>query len=307
MQNKISTAVQPQPPMQPVALPKLAIRVFGASEVLVNETSAQWHAQGAKSLLLLLLSLPEGASKERIMEMLWAVAPDPASNNRFRVTVHRLRATLGWHDAIVEQHGRYRLASEVLAASDVFAFYQALEQAEHGQDNSAKLASYQRALGIYGEYLPEEDGEWAILAREEHKSAYVRACLELSLIHCDHQSCEAAVGALVRALKADPYIGENYHQKLMTCLTVVEDKYAAIEHYRRFLGFLRSEIGDTPMDETRDLAEQIKIGRVICQRGANVIEPQQSRSCPLTAAGHCPRPLAELLQEAEMPIDVVVG
>jgi DNA-binding SARP family transcriptional activator len=294
--------------MKPTAnttFPTLDIRAFGEPRVLVNGQAAHWQAQGAQELLFALLSLPEGASKERLMELLWGLAPDPTSNNRFRVTMHRLRTSLQWPDVVLERHGRYYLAPEVMQYSDVFVFYQALEQAERlqKQEHPGALAAYQHALSVYkGDYLPGIESEWAILAREEHKAAYVRGCLELSLLYCDAQSCEAAVGALVRGLRADPYVGENYHQKLMSCLAVVEDKYAAIEHYRRFLGFLRDELHDTPMQETRDLAETIKNGKFVCERALGRAMPQHTKSCPLTSDGQCPKPMGELIDGLQNPM-----
>ena len=155
---------------------------------------------------------------------------------------------------------------------------------------------YQHGLSLYrGDYLPEEHAGWAVEAREEYRAAYVRAALELSLIHCDHGSCHAAVDALARALKADPFIGENYHQKLMACLSVVEGKYASIEHYRRFLSFLREELEDMPMDETKDLAERIKGGETICNRKLG-IETHPTLNCPLTSDGSCHGVFKELIQ-----------
>ena len=35
-------------------------------------------------------------------------------------------------------------------------------------------------------------------------------------------------------------------------------KYAAVEHYRRYASFLRSDLSDTPMNETTALAGRIK-------------------------------------------------
>ena len=81
----------------------------------------------------------------------------------------------------------------------------------------------------------------------------------------------------------------------MTCLSVVEGKYAAIEHYRRFLGFLREELEDTPMSETRDLAERIKGGESICNRKLG-IDTHLTLNCPLTSDGSCPGVFGELIQ-----------
>ncbi len=274
----------------------ISIQTLGHQEVLIDGQAAEWHAQAAKELFFYLLSHVEGCSKEEILEQLWGLSEDPSANNRFRVTVHRVRTALGRPDAIYEEYGRYRLSSEILMATDVHQLYLTLETANHTSDQTERQRLYQHGLNLYhGDYLPGEHAEWAREAREEYKAAYVRAALELSLIHCDHGSCDAAVGALVRALRADPFIGENYHQKLMTCLSVVEGKYASIEHYRRFLGFLRDELEDTPMNETRDLAERIKGGETICSRKLG-IDTQLTLNCPLTSDGSCPGTFGELMK-----------
>lgn len=276
----------------------LKIQTLGRTETLVDGQPADWQSQAARELFLFLLSHPEGVSKEEILERLWNLSPEPSANNRFRVTVHRVRAALGRPDAIIEEYGRYHVSKDVLAATDVHALYMTLEQANHATDPTERLALYQRSLTIYGgDYLVGENAEWVASTREEHKAAYVRAALEVSLLHCDQGSCESAVGALVRALRADPFIGENYHQKLMTCLSVVEGKYAAVEHYRRFLHFLRDELEDSPMGETRDLAERIKDGETICARNLGPDAPL-TLNCPLTPDGSCPGVFGELIKLA---------
>jgi hypothetical protein len=59
----------------------------------------------------------------------------------------------------------------------------------------------------------------------------------------------------------------------MSCLATVESKYAAVEHYRRFLKFLRDDIQDTPMDETVALADHPKADRPICSHHVGTNEP----------------------------------
>ncbi len=269
----------------PTEGPHIAVHSLGQAEVLVDGVAANWHAESAKELFFFLLSHPNGASKQDIFHRLWNLDVTPATNNRFRVAVH----ALGWPDAIVEEYGRYHLCKELLSSTDIHGLYTALQHASQTTNPNERLQAYQQALALYGgDYLPGESAEWVLEVREENRAAYVRAAIELSLIHCDHGSCKSAVAALVRALRADPFIGENYHQKLMACLSVVEGKYAAIEHYRRFLAFLRHELGDTAMGETHQLAERIKGGAVICQRiEAAGGDMHLTNNCPLTADGAC--------------------
>lgn len=272
----------------------LEIQTLGNAQVLIDGVPAAFHSKTAEELFFYLLAHPEGKTKEDILETLWNETPKKESNNRFRVTVHRIRHALGNNDAISESYNRYALSPDVLQHTDVQQIFRQLEVANTATDSDSRLSAFQRLLALYkGDFLPGVHADWVSNAREELQSVYVRASLELSLLHCDHGSCEGAVSALVRALRADPFIGENYHQKLMTCLSVVEGKYAAIEHYRRFLHFLRDDLDDTPMPETLELAERIKRGEQICRRPHPVapgteLELSLTQNCPFTPDGSCP-------------------
>ena len=241
------------------ATPALRVRTLGQVEVLVAGYPALWHAHTAEELFFYLLSYPEGKSKGEILETLWGLDPDPVANNRFRVTVFRIRTALKNPKAIIEDHGRYRLTEEILQSTDLYSFYQALTAGHQATCEAARLESYLKAISLYqGDYLPGFSTNWVSQAREEHKTAYVQALLEVALIHYDREDWQATAEYLERALKTDPYIGENYHQRLMWCLAAIGDRYGAIEHYRRFVKFLHDELGDTPMPETHALAEHIK-------------------------------------------------
>ncbi len=262
----------------------LEIATLGTHQILVNGAEAQFKSKTAEELFFYLLAHPEGKQKEEILEQLWQTEPNKESNNRFRVTVHRIRHALESNDALLEQHNRYRLHADVLAATDLNQMYKALEQAHDAPTEELKLRAFQSLIRLYkGDFLPSVTASWANELREELRGVYVRANLEISLLHCGTGACAGAVSALVRALHIDPYIGENYHQKLMTCLSVVEDKYASIEHYRRFIHFLRVELEDSPMPETLILAERIKNGEKICNRAPMQI----TANCPFSSDGAC--------------------
>ncbi len=239
--------------------PPTQVRTLGQVEVLVAGRPAIWHAHTAEELFFYLLSYPEGRSKAEILETLWGLDPDPVANNRFRVTLFRVRTALQNPAAVQEDHGRYRLSETILRSSDLYSFYQALAEGQRASCDTARLEAYQKAIALYqGDYLPGFANNWVSEAREEHRTAYIQALLEVALIYYDRSDWRQAALYLQQALKKDPYLGENYHQRLMWCLAAAGDSYGAIEHYRRFTKFLREELGDTPMPETQALAECIK-------------------------------------------------
>ncbi len=247
--------------------PILEIATLGRHHVLVNNQAAQFKSKTAEELFFYLLAHPNGKQKEEILEQLWQTEPTNQSNNRFRVTVHRIRQALGHNQALLEQDNRYRLNAAVLAATDLNQIYQTLEEARHAPNKELRLQAFKRVIALYqGDFLPSITTTWANELREQLRGVFVRANLEISLLYCGTGTCAKAVSTLDAALRIDPYMGENHHQKLMTCLSVVEDKYIAIEHYRRFIHFLQVELEDSPMPETVALAERIKNGEKICNR-----------------------------------------
>ncbi len=245
----------------------LRVVTFGQPRVLIDGQDVVWHASSARDLFFFLLSSPEGRSQGDIATALWPEeeGQSAASSNRFRVALHRMRAAFGDGEAVVREYDRYRLSREVLETSDVYALHAALRDADVAAGPEARRLALQRAVDSYGgEYLPDHRADWASAARAEHKASYVRATLELSMLHCEAAECDLAIRHLAQALRADPLIGENYHQDLMACLASVESKYAAVEHYRRFIKYLRDDLSDTPMPETAMLAGRLKAGELVC-------------------------------------------
>ena len=237
----------------------LTIRTFGETDVRVDGRNVKWRSDSARVLFYYLLSHPDGRTRDQIIETLWHTDPDLAISGRFRVVVYRLRAALQRRGAVLEDHSHYRLEPDILAACDVQRFTELLTQAEHAADFDAKRGLYELALEEYrGDYLPDETADWVLEIRSQHRAAAAHTLLELSGLHRERGDCDASMNALERALALDPLIGEDHHQQLMLCLSTVRGKYAAVEHYRRYVSFLRSDLGDTPMNETTALAGRIK-------------------------------------------------
>jgi two-component SAPR family response regulator len=245
----------------------LQILTLGESKTLLDGQNITWVSVSAENLLHYLLAYPKGKLYREILEDLWQTDHNEQSSGRFRVTVHRLRKAIGNMHAVQDCCGRFFLSEDVLQASDLYQLRISLKEAEQTSNEQKRIKAYKRVYSIYqGDFLPDCEEEWARQIREEYKNSYLQTCLEISSIYCSQHECRLAVQVLAHALKADPYIGENYHQHLMGCLSTVEGKYTAIEYYRRFVHFLKVELNDTPMPETIEFAERIKLGEHICPR-----------------------------------------
>lgn len=244
------------------------LRSLGQVDVLLDGQSVVWPARSAEELMWFLHAFPEGKYRHDILSQLWGLEDGAASANRFRVALHRLRTTLDCPEAVTEQSGRYRLHPELLAASDTYALHQALRASRQSETQREQEELLRQALAsAEGEYLPHLQGEWLEQVRAQHRAAVVEGYLTLSKLHCAARECPLSAQALVNAARNDPLIGEDHHQRLMACLSMTRDRFAAIEHYRRYRHFLANEVGDTPMSDTEDLAERIKSGERVCEHG----------------------------------------
>jgi DNA-binding SARP family transcriptional activator len=90
----------------PFSPPALDIQALGAVRVLLDGkpvTSVEWQTQTIRDLFFLILSEPQGWSKEMLGEILWPESSPAQLKNRFKNSIYRLRRTL--HQDVVRFDG----------------------------------------------------------------------------------------------------------------------------------------------------------------------------------------------------------
>jgi DNA-binding SARP family transcriptional activator len=212
-----------------------------------------WRLRKAKALVKILALAPDRrVHRERLAEVLWPDrAADAAANNLNQALYSARRAldatgadgaaTLAMLDGVVV------LKAEV----DVDAFEAAAERARAERDPAA----YERALGFHGgELLPEDRYEpWADARRAALTELHGALCLELAELHGDGP---AAVGALQRALVADP-LAEPAHRALMRLYARTGRRQQALAQYQLLRQGLNAELAAEPDPATRELYQQL--------------------------------------------------
>ncbi|RTR30361.1 response regulator receiver protein [Deinococcus radiophilus] len=245
-------------PAELPGLHDLEIVTCGDPGVSRSGQAVSWPARSAAELLWYLHAHPQGAYRARLLLDLWGDEETPAALGRFRVALHRLRAVLGGPQTVTETAGRYALHPAVYARSDVGRQAALLTGEMSAEVCQAALATAQ------GPYLPQLETAWVRPERDRLAALHQQLALDLSWQHCSQQQCDCSLRELLSAAEADPLLGENHQQRLLVCLSVQRGPVAATDHYRRYVRYLRQEVGDGPLPETQALAQRVRQGEAAC-------------------------------------------
>lgn len=262
------------PPTAALHPSDLRIVTCGRPAVLRGGVAVPWPAQSAAEVLWYLHAHPQGVYRARLLSDLWGIEATSAALGRFRVALHRLRGVLGGPDSVLDEgEHRYRLHPALYARSDVGEQAALLTRAavpDVPETERLRLLAEARAA-VQGEYLPHLSAAWVQLERERVQREQLALALTLAQGQCAARACAYSLQTLQAALEHEPLLDETQHQRLMLCLATQQGAAAALEHYRRYVRYLRGEVADEPLPETRDLAAQIREGGVSCRRRDDVM------------------------------------
>lgn len=149
----------------PRAWPQVAVKALGPFEVAIDGRTT-WRLGGehvgslqARALLGLLFDRgPRGADKDEVIDLLWPETDLDRADVNFHRTLGGVRRALAPsrpRDAIVFHAGRYRLAGDLVAWSDVAEFERLVEQGGSATPHE-RVHALERAVALYrGDYLDD--------------------------------------------------------------------------------------------------------------------------------------------------------
>ncbi len=239
----------------PLALPRLRIQALGAAQVMLDEkplTSSDWQTQVTRDLLYLVISQPQGWSKEALGEVLWPDSSPTQLKNRFKNAIYRLRRALQ-QDVIVFDGELYSFNWELDYEYDVEVFLKLLEQARGARDKEESKNVYQEIMRLYrGEYLPEIEGTWVLPERERLRQAFLSAGLKLAGLYLDASQNDLAMETCHRLMGEDPCFEDAYYLA-MQVYTLTGNQAGAARLYANLAEVLSSELGVAPSAKTQAL------------------------------------------------------
>lgn len=248
----------------------LTIRLLGAGQAsYLGQPLIGFPAQQPYLLLCyLLLYRHHPHSRERLAAVFWGDCTTAMSRKCLRNALWRLRHELQLAgtpvDSYVGADGEY---VSFLSSSpywlDVEAFESPIGMYRElaGHTLQPKQAQeLQAADALYaGDLLEGVYEDWCLQERERLRLLHISTLSKLMDYHTAHGEYEAGL-ACGNAILVFDSTREGVHQRLMHLYWLLDDRCAALGQYHRCTQILREELGVTPMEQTRQLYEQMKAG-----------------------------------------------
>jgi LuxR family maltose regulon positive regulatory protein len=243
----------------PFASPKLIMHALAKAQVMVDGklvTNADWQGQAARDLFFCLLAHPDGLPKETVGTIFWPDISPSQLKLKFKNAIYRLRQALG-QEVVLFEEDYYRFNRALDYEYDVEAFWRKLEQAQGTTDPGEQAAAYRSAIRLYkGPYLPEVEGDWAWLEREQLAQAYMEAVLTLARLHLEAKEYGVALEYCRRALAEDP-CQEEAHRLAMRAHAATGNRAAVVRQFERCRQALLNEVNVPPSSQTTALYETL--------------------------------------------------
>jgi DNA-binding SARP family transcriptional activator len=247
------------------------IRLLGPVQVELDGRPLVVDTRKAIALLAYLAVTARPATRESLAGLLWPESDGPAGRGALRRTLSVLSAALEGRGILVD---RSTVALDGGWQVDVRRFREALAVArahDHGPSEacSACLGALEEAATLdRGEFMAGfalRDSaafeEWQLAEAESHRRELAGLLERLARIRSARGDMAEAIDAGRRWLELDP-LHEPAHRLLMVTLARGGEQAAAISQYRACVRILDEELGVAPLDETTELYESIRAGRV---------------------------------------------
>lgn len=220
-------------------------RLFGALTVVTPDGSEhELRGRNAAVLTMLLTSLPDAVSTDRLVDEVWGDKPPRAPDTAVHSVVSRIRSIVG--DDLVTTPIGYRIDPRSV---DTQQFEEAVQHARA----SGKLADYELASARWtGEPLSGfHEVPSIVLAAERLKRLRHRSEMERLELLTEQQASRAA-DELTVFVERDPYDEEALRLQ-MRALNAAGHKPAALAAFKRYESLLAEETGLEPSVQIREL------------------------------------------------------
>ena len=189
------------------AAPRIRIHALGGFHILRDGAPLPRHRKAPGKPLMLIKALvalgPNGVPSHTLADLLWPDAEGDSADARLTTTLHRARALLGVHDAVVKDSGELSL-NRMLVTCDVFDFHNLLQRLETQHGGAAAMRT--QLLEAYpAPLLPACTGEaWLQPCRERLAAKFAGAIARLGQRLSAEGKRDEAQALYLEALAREP-------------------------------------------------------------------------------------------------------
>ena len=258
----------------------LSLGVLGSLQAFIDDTPVTLLESDKVCALLVYLAVEADRPhrRESLVGLLWPDCPEQVARHNLRQALFNLRQAVGDHTAsppyllISRDAIQFNQASDF--SLDLAQFNTILHACEENrsrgvEDPSIRAARLEEMVKLYrGEFLQHfflEDStefeQWALVQRESLHQHVLDAHSELADYYEQHGDFQAARRHVMRQLELDPW-REEAHCQMMRALALDGQRSAALAQYETCRRVLAEELDVEPSASTRDLYEQIRIGKL---------------------------------------------
>lgn len=232
--------------------------------------------QACLLLCYLLLNKQQPHHREQLAAIFWPEHASDVARKYLRNAIWRMRQILQSTGAPPDEYLFYSEDSiafintsshwlDVEVFESAAARFQPVAASQLQPIDAAQLAA---AVDLYtGDLLENVYEDWCLYERERLRLLYLNSLHKLMVYHGLKGAYDSGIVYGERILTHDN-TREKVHRQVMWLHWLAGNRDAALLQYQRCARILRDELNAAPMDETRQLYEQMRAGQVPAQASA---------------------------------------
>ncbi|MBI9048084.1 MAG: bacterial transcriptional activator domain-containing protein [Anaerolineaceae bacterium] len=243
----------------PFAPARLEIITLGDMKVKFNEqwlTSSDWQTQSARDFFFLILSKPQGLTKEEIGLLLWPEDSEQELKFHFKNAIYRVRHAIG-KDTVLLEGERYVFNKNMDFRFDAGDFRREVVAIQKATKWEEIFKLYKSLLKLYkGPYLPDMDAKWIRQERTELHELFLQILEEISKAAFEQENFPISIEISQEILKNDPCKEEAY-RTAMRAQAASGNRMEVERLYKLCEKHLLDELEAPPSQKTRKLHQAL--------------------------------------------------
>jgi DNA-binding SARP family transcriptional activator len=242
------------------------IRLLGAFAVLTNGLTLPVRPGGRTESLLSILALRcrRRVSRDALLADVWPDVEPALSGQALNSLLHSLRKLLGptleGASPVICVQGSYQLNLEAGIGVDFDRFDELADVGDRQARSNMQeaVASYGRAMTLYGGDLQTGDDQLAVVERERLRARHLTLLARSAAYYYEDLNVEACLQLATRLLEHDP-CREDAHRLVMRCHVQRGERAQALRQYRLCADILREEFDAAPEPATVELYDRVRL------------------------------------------------